>query len=472
MDDRVEVPSSVPLESPVSPGDAGLERGLSGRQIQMIAIGGALGVGLFLGSGKAIEETGPSLIFCYLVAGAVIFMMMRALGELALYRPVSGSFASYADELLGPRIGFVTGWTYWLTWVVTAMAEITAAGIYVQYWFPEVPQWVTALAVVLLLYAANLISVGVFGEFEFWFALIKVVTIVGIIAIGVAIIVFGFGPLGDSAGVTNLWDHGGMFPKGFAGTLVALQVVMFAFVGVELVGVTAGEARDPERTLPRAVNSIVVRILVFYVGAMVVIMSLVPWTQLDDETSPFVSAFHAVGITGAAGVVNLVVLTAALSSCNSGIFSTGRMMFTLAQRGQAPHRLATVSRRRLPVGAITASAAVLLLGVALNYFVPEDAFEYVTSVATVGALWTWGVIVTAHLAYRRRLRRGAVTASPFRMPGSPVTNWLVLGFLGFVVVLLAFDPQQRVALIAGVVWAVVIVAASVPVLRRTSPQNT
>jgi AAT family amino acid transporter len=459
MDDGVDV-------APPAPGEEGLARGLSGRQIEMIAIGGALGVGLFLGSGKAIEETGPSLIFCYAVAGAVIFLMMRALGELALWRPVAGAFASYADELLGPRVGFITGWTYWLTWVVTAMAEITAAGIYVQYWFPDVPQWVTALVVALLLYGANLISVGAFGEFEFWFSLIKVVTIVGIIVVGVAVIVFGFGPLGDTASVSNLWDHGGMFPKGAAGTLVALQVVMFAFVGVELVGVTAGEARDPERTLPRAVNSIVVRILVFYVGAMVVIMSLVPWTKLNDETSPFVTAFDAVGIAGAAGVINLVVLTAALSSCNSGIFSTGRMMLTLAQHGEAPHRLAHVNRRRLPSGAITASAAVLLVGVAINYFVPEDAFEYITSVATVGALWTWGVIVTAHLVYRRRLRRGAVSASPFRMPGSPITNCVVLGFLAFVVVLLAFDTQQRVALYAGAAWGIAIIAASVPVLRR------
>jgi AAT family amino acid transporter len=463
MDERADV-------APPPAGEEGLERALSGRQIQMIAVGGALGVGLFLGSGKAIEETGPSLIFCYVVAGAVIFLMMRALGELALYRPVAGAFASYADELLGPRVGFITGWTYWLTWVVTAMAEITAAGIYMQYWFSDLPQWVTALGVVLLLYGANLISVRVFGEFEFWFALIKVVTIVGIIVIGVAIMVFGFGPLGDTASITNLWDHGGMFPKGTAGTFVALQVVMFAFVGVELVGVTAGEARDPERTLPRAVNSIVVRILVFYVGAMVVIMSLVPWTQLNDETSPFVTAFKEIGIAGAAGVINLVVLTAALSSCNSGLFSTGRMMFTLAQRGEAPHRLGHVDRRRLPFGAITASAAVLLVGVALNYFVPENAFEYITSVATVGALWTWGVIVAAHLAYRRRLRRGAVSASPFRMPGSPITNWVILGFLAFVIVLLAFDAEQRIALYAGAAWGIGIITASVPVLRRRAAQ--
>jgi amino acid transporter, AAT family len=346
------------------------------------------------------------------------------------------------------------------------MAEITAAGIYMQYWFPDLPQWVTALVMVLVLYGANLISVRMFGEFEFWFAAIKVATIVGLILIGIGILAFGFSDLGSTASFANLWEHGGLFPEGLGGTLAALQIVMFAFVGVELVGVTAGEAKHPERTLPKAINGIVIRILIFYVGALAVIMALVPWNELSTNHSPFVIVFEHVGIAAAAGIVNFVVLTAATSSCNSGIFSTGRMLYILAGVGQAPRRLGSVNLRRVPALAVTVSAAVMLVGVALNYFVPEKAFTYITSTATIGALWTWGVIVVCHLAYRRRVRAGLVDASSFRMPGTPLANWFVVGFLAFVTVLLAFNEDQRVALYAGAAWGLLIVAAYAIQTRR------
>jgi amino acid transporter, AAT family len=458
----------VPRSAAVTEAPEELKRSLNSRQIEMIAIGGAIGVGLFLGSAKAIHFAGPALILCYAVAGAAIFLIMRALGELTLYRPVAGAFASYAAEFLGPRIGFITGWTYWLTWVVTAMAEITAAGIYMQYWFPGLPQWVTALVMVAILYAANLIAVRLFGEFEFWFSAIKIVTIVGLILVGLAVIVFSIGKLGDTASFSNLWTHGGFFPEGMGGVLQALQVVVFAFVGVEFVGVTAGEARDPQRTLPRAVNSIVVRILLFYIGALVVIMSLVPWNQLSADESPFVTVFSQLGLATAAGIVNFVVLTAALSSCNSGIFSTGRMLYTLSGVGQAPPTLRKLSPRKIPANAITLSAVVMLIGVAINYVVPNKAFIYITSTATAGAMWTWSVIVISQLAYRRKVAAGAVPGSPFRMPGSPVTNWIVVAFLAFVTVLLAFNSSQRVALYAGAVWAVLILVAYAIHRRRSA----
>jgi AAT family amino acid transporter len=468
MRHRHQDPPRAPHAAAIEHAPEELQRSLSARQIRMIAIGGAIGVGLFLGSAKAIQFAGPGLIVCYALAGAAIFLIMRALGELTLYRPVAGAFASYAAEFLGPRMGFITGWTYWLTWIVTAMAEITAAGIYMQYWFPDLPQWVTALVMVFVLYATNLIAVRLFGEFEFWFAAIKIVTIVGLIVIGVTVIVFSIGALGDTASFANLWDHGGVFPEGIGGVLTALQIVVFAFVGVEFVGVTAGEARDPQKTLPKAVNSIVVRILLFYIGALVVIMSLVPWDQLSATESPFVTVFNKIGIAGAAGIVNFVVLTAALSSCNSGIFSTGRMLYTLSGVRQAPRKLGKVSKRHIPAHAVTLSAAVMLLGVALNYFGRATAFIYITSTATVGAMWTWGVIVLSHLAYRRRVAAGEVAASPFRMPGSPLTNWIVVAFLAFVGVLLAFNSSQRVALYAGAVWAVAILAAYAVYRRRAA----
>jgi len=310
-----------------------LARRLKSRHIHMIAIGGAIGVGLFLGSGKAIAKAGPGLLLSYAIGGIAIFFIMRALGELLLHKPVAGSFATYAEEFVGPFAGFATGWSYWFMWVVIGMAEITAVGVYIHYWLPEVPQWVPALVTLAVLTVVNIVAVRLFGELEFWFALIKVVTIVALILGGLAVIVFGIGDLGQGAGVSNLSSHGGFLPFGVLGAVLALQMVMFAYQGVELIGVTAGEAEDPARVLPRATNGIIWRILIFYLGALAVIMSLLPWAQLDPSASPFVFVFDKLGLNAAADVINLVVITAAASSCNSGLFSNGRMLFTLARSG-------------------------------------------------------------------------------------------------------------------------------------------
>lgn len=442
------------------PGEALQEdfhRGLRERHIQMIAIGGAIGVGLFLGSASAIQDAGPSLLVTYVVAGAVIFLIMRALGELLLYRPVAGAFATFAEEFVGPWAGFATAWTYWLMWVIIGMAEITAVGIYVQFWLPDMPGWIPALVALVLLLCVNLIAVGLFGEFEFWFAMIKVVTIIGMILLGLVIIVFGVTGLGDTASFANLWSHGGFFPKGLSGPFLALQVVMFAFLGVELLGVTAGEAQNPEKSIPSAINKVIWRILIFYIGSLLVIMSLVAWNELNPDDSPFVAVFDQVGIPGAAGIVNFVVLTAALSSCNSGIFSTGRMLYTLAGFGQAPHALRSVSRQKVPARGLLVSFAAMLVGVALNYFVPERAFVYITSIATVCGLFIWGMIVYVHLSYRRYAVVAGLPPSTFRLPGSPVTNWVVLAFLALVLVLLAFNDDTVIGLYVAPVWVVVLV---------------
>ncbi|MFC7441453.1 amino acid permease [Laceyella putida] len=424
-----------------------LTRGLSDRHIQLIAIGGAIGVGLFLGSASAIQAAGPALILSYALGGIIIFFIMRALGELILYKPVSGSFSTYATELIGPWAGFITGWTYWFMWVVTGMAEITAVGIYVNTWFPQVPQWIPALVALVVVYLINLIAVKLFGEVEFWFALIKVVTILALIVVGLVMITTGWGNDGEAIGFSNLWKHGGFMPKGFIGVLLALQMVMFAFLGVELVGVTAGEAQNPEKSIPSAINKIIWRILIFYIGALVVILSLYPWNQLDGQTSPFVLTFTKIGIPAAAGIINFVILTAALSSCNSGVFSTGRMLYTLARHKQAPQALDYVSRRHVPSRGITVSAIVLLIGVVLNYFIPEKAFSYITSVATIGALWVWGIILYAHIKFRQKHQPTA-----FKMPGTPWTNWIGILFLIFVAVLLSLEESTRIALYVGPVW--------------------
>jgi amino acid transporter, AAT family len=429
-----------------------LARNLRNRHIQLIALGGTIGVGLFLGSARAIHNAGPGLLLAYAVGGIAIFFIMRALGELLTYRPVAGSFATYADEFCGPFPGFITGWSYWFMWVFTAMAELTAIGVYVRYWLPDMPQWLPPFIALALLYGANLLAVRVFGELEFWFALIKVVTIVALILAGVAVIVFHVGSLGRTASFANLWSHGGFLPFGLLGVLLTMQIVMFAYSGVELIGVTAGEAQDPAVALPRATNGIIVRILIFYLGALIVIMALVPWTDLSPSVSPFVFVFEKLGVPGAASLITLVVITAAASSCNSGLFSTGRMLWALAERGQAPRLFGRLNAQQVPAAGIHLSAAVLLFAVVLNYLVPKEVFTWVTSIALIGTLWTWGIILVAHVNYRRAVAAGSAPPAPFRMPGSPVANWVVLAFLLMVSALLWLDEETRIALYVAPLW--------------------
>ncbi len=297
-----------------------------------------------------------------------------------------------------------------------------------------------------LLYGSNMLAVRVFGELEFWFAVIKVAAIIGLIVLGTVILIFGVGPLGPTASVANLWSHGGLFPFGVLGVVLTLQIVAFAYSGVEVVAMTAAEAQEPRTALPRATNSIIYRILIFYIGALVIIMSLIPWNELSPTVSPFVIVFDRTGIRGAAHVINLVVITAAASSCNSGLYSTGRMLFFLARRGQAPAVFARLSGRQVPAAAVTASAGLMLVGVALNAAVPDEVFTWVTSTSLAGTLWTWIMIMLAHLGYRKAVARGLAQPSAYAMPGAPVANWLVIAFLLVVTAMLALDAETRVAL--------------------------
>ncbi|MFE7676113.1 amino acid permease [Streptomyces albidoflavus] len=450
-------------------GGEGYQRGLGARQIQMIAIGGAIGTGLFLGAGKAISKAGPSLILAYAIAGLVIFFIMRALGELLMYRPVSGSFSEYAREFIGPFAGFVTGWTYWLFWVVTGITEVTAAAQYMTYWF-DVPQWVSALLFTIILYGANLISVKIFGELEFWFSMVKVTAIVGMILICVGILTLGFSDAGDTATVAHLWNQGGFFPEGIGGTLMTLQIVMFAFLAVELVGVTAGESKDPEKTLPKAINTVPWRIAVFYVGALIMILSVVPWTEFQPGISPFVAAFEKMGLGVGAAIVNFVVLTAALSSCNSGMYSTGRMLRDLALNGQGPKFFTRLTRSGTPLVGTTFSAALMMVGVWINYQWPGEAFNYVVSFATISGMWAWVMILVCQIRYRAKADRGELPVSSFRAPGAPYTSWFALCFLALVVVMMGIDPDTRISLYCAPLWAAILLV-SYRVLRARDPQN-
>ena len=433
-----------------------LHRGLQERHIRLMALGSAIGVGLFLGSASAIKLAGPAILLSYLLGGLAIFIIMRALGEMAVQNPVAGSFSRYAQDYLGPLPGYLTGWNYWFMWLMTCIAEITAVGVYMGVWFPDVPQWIWALAALVTMGAVNLAAVKAYGEFEFWFAMIKVVTIVLMIIGGGAMIVFGLGNQGVPTGIGNLWMHGGFMPNGAKGMLMALQMVMFAYLGVEMIGLTAGEADNPKKSIPDAINSVFWRILIFYVGALFVILSIYPWNELGTHGSPFVMTFERLGIKSAAGIINFVVLTAALSSCNGGIYSTGRMLYNLAQQGQAPRTFAVTSPSGIPNRAVLVSLVALLFGVLLNYLVPAKVFVWVTSAATFGAIWTWGIVLITQMKYRRSLSEAQRSQLVFRMPFFPYASYLALAFLLLVVGLMGYFPDTRVALVVGPLWLVLL----------------
>ncbi|MCP3774126.1 amino acid permease [Paenibacillus sp. MZ04-78.2] len=434
-----------------------------------MSLGAAIGVGLFLGSASAIKVAGPAILIGYMIGGLAIFFIMRALGEMAVQQPVAGSFSRYAREYMSPVFGFLTGWNYWFIWVVTCMAEITAVGIYMEYWYPGVPRWIWALAALVIMSLVNLIAVKVYGELEFWFALIKIVTIIFMIVVGVGMIVFGLGNGGIAIGISNLWSHGGFFANGWSGVLLAMQMIMFAYLGIEMIGVTAGEVKDPAKALTRAIDNVFWRILIFYVGALFVIMSIYPWTEIGLKGSPFVMTFEKLGIPYAAGIINFVVLTAALSSCNSGIFSNGRMLYNLAQQGEAPASFEKVSRSGVPSRAIIVSAFFLLIGVVLNYIVPEKAFTMVTSIATFAVIWVWAVILISQLRFRKKLSADQAAKLIYKMPLAPYSSYVVLAFLVFVVGIMAYSPDTRIALLVGPVWYAILLVVYFVKKKKSAP---
>ncbi|MDJ0312258.1 amino acid permease [Arthrobacter sp. H35-D1] len=438
-----------------------LTRGLNARHIRFMALGSAIGTGLFYGSSSAIQKAGPAVLLAYIIAGAAVFMVMRALGELAVRHPVSGSFGQYASRYLGPLAGFVTGWTYVFEMAIVAIADVTAFSIYMGFWFHDVPRWIWVLAIIFFLAALNLLSVKVFGELEFWFSLVKVSAIIAMIAGGAAIIVFGFHVEGDDAvpGLGNLVAHGGFMPNGWAGLLAAFAVVMFAFGGIETIGVTAGEAADPGKSIPAAVNTVPVRILLFYVLTIGVIMSLVPWQDITGESSPFVQIFESLGIPLAGHILNAVVITAALSAVNSDIFGAGRVLFGLSQQGHAPQIFGKVSRSGVPWMTVVLMTGVLLLGVVLNATIPEDVFFLIASIAIFATVWVWIMILASHVAMKREIARNELAPSQFPVPFWPLASLLTALFMAGVLVLLGIYPDTRVALWVGGAWLVLLAVA-------------
>ncbi|MFF2503903.1 amino acid permease [Streptomyces sp. NPDC058067] len=431
---------------------ATLSRGLKARHIRFIALGSAIGTGLFYGSSESIKAAGPAVLLAYLIGGAAVFLVLRSLGEMAVSDPCAGSFGEYATKYLGPLAGFITGWTYAFEMVIVCLADVTAFGVYMGFWFPGVPRWIWVLAVVLVVGTMNLFSVKVFGELEFWLSLAKVVAIVAMIAAGVAIIVFGLHSGHHHVGISNLWNHGGFFPHGGQGLIMSFAVVMFAFGGTEIIGVTAGEAQNPEKTIPSAVNWIPLRIVLFYVLALAVIMSLNPWQNVDSAGSPFVQIFSSLGIGSAATVLNVVVIVAALSAINSDIFAAGRIMYGMAERGQAPAAMRKLTRGGAPWLTVSIMMGALLLGVLLNYLMPENIFLIISSIATFATVWVWMMILLAQVAARRKMPAEEQAKLKYPAPFWPYGQIVTIAFMVGVLVLLAFSSDTRVALLVGVVW--------------------
>lgn len=430
-----------------------LKRGLKNRHIQLIALGGAVGTGLFLGSASVIESAGPAVILGYAIAGFIAFLIMRQLGEMVVEEPVAGSFSHFAYKYWGNFAGFASGWNYWVLYVLVAMAELTAVGKYIQFWWPDFPTWASAAIFFVMINAINLTNVKVFGEMEFWFAIIKVVAVIGMILFGGWLLFSGHA--GPQATVRNLWEQGGFFPHGLGGLVAVMAIIMFSFGGLELVGITAAEADNPEVSIPKATNQVLWRILIFYIGSLAVLLSLMPWSRVTSEVSPFVFIFHELGDAMVANALNVVILTAALSVYNSCVYCNSRMLFGLAQQGNAPKALLKVDRRGVPVLTILVSAVATALCVLINYLMPGEAFGLLMSLVVSALVINWAMISLAHLKFRRKKDQQGVTTR-FKALLYPAGNWICLVFLAAILVLMATTPGMAISVWLIPVWLVIL----------------
>ena len=419
-----------------------LKRGLKNRHIQLIALGGAIGTGLFLGIGQTIKMAGPAVLLGYALGGFIAFLIMRQLGEMVAEEPVSGSFSFFANKYWGGFAGFLAGWNYWVLYVLVSMAELTA----------EIPTWASAAFFFVVINAVNLSNVKHFGEMEFWFAIIKVVAIIGMILFGGYLLLSGTG--GPQASITNLWDKGGFLPNGWSGLVMSLAIIMFSFGGLELVGITAAEADNPRKSIPRAVNQVIYRILIFYVGALAVLLALYPWNQLAEGGSPFVLIFSALGSDLTANILNVVVLTAALSVYNSCVYCNSRMLHGLAQQGNAPRFLMKVDKRGVPVVAIALSGLMTLVCVVINYLIPGKAFQLLMALVVAALVINWAMISLTHIKFRHAMNAQQLVPA-FRAFWFPFANYLCLVFMAAMLVIL-YLLDEKISVYLVPVWLVLL----------------
>ena len=418
----------------------GLRRELKARHLTMIAIGGSIGTGLFVASGATVSQAGPGgALLSYALIGLMVYFLMTSLGELAAFMPVSGSFSTYGAKYVEEGFGFALGWNYWYNWAVTIAVDLVASQLVMSYWFPDTPGWIWSALFLGLMFLLNYISVKGFGEAEYWFALIKVVAIALFLIVGVVFLGTGTPVAGHTTGMHLITENGGMFPHGLLPALVLVQGVIFAFAGIELIGTAAGECKDPAKMMPKAINSVIWRIGLFYVGSVVLLVLLLPWNAYQAGQSPFVTFFSKLGVPYIGTIMNIVVLTAALSSLNSGLYSTGRILRSLAMGGSAPKLMAKMSSQQVPYAGILVTCGIYVIGVVLNYLVPSQVFEIVLNIASLGIIASWAFIIVCQMRLRKAVREGRAQPVSFKMPGAPFTSWLTLAFLLIVVVMMAFD---------------------------------
>lgn len=412
----------------------------------MIAIGGAIGTGLFLGSASRLHSTGPALLFSYAFVGLIAYFLMRALGELVLHRATSGAFVSYMREFFGEAGAYITGWMYWLNWALTGIAELSAVGLYIKHWWPNMPSWATVLIALAVVLTINLMSARAFGEFEFWASLLKVAAIVIFLVVGLVVVIGSFDIDGHKAGFQNLWNNpGGFWPASgdynWYGPILIMSGVVFAYAAIEMVAVAAGEMENPTREVPKAVNAVIFRIAVFYCGSILLLVSMLPTTSYSEGISPFVTVFGKLGLGWMGDLIQAVLIIAAMSSLNSGLYSTGRVLRSLGMSKQAPSFTLRMSASGVPWAGIVMTSVVYVFGALLNA-VAEDAFEIALEASSIGVVFTWATIFICQIRLRQLTDRGVIPPSSFQAPGSPWTSIVGLVFLVLVIGGMAYSGWE------------------------------
>ncbi|MBI1700385.1 alanine glycine permease [Lactobacillus crispatus] len=446
-----------------------LKRSMTAGQMEMISLGGAIGVGLFMGASSTIKWTGPSVLLAYIFVGVILYIVMRALGEMLYVDPGTGSFADYASEHVHPIAGYLAEWANVFQYIVVGISEVVATTEYLRFWWKGTSDWVAGVIIILFLLVANLASAKAYATLEFWFAMIKVVTIILMILLGFAVILFGFGNGGHPVGFSNLWSHGGFFTGGLKGFFFSMAIIVGSYEGIELIGISAGEVSDPHKAIVKSVKSVLWRILIFYVGAIFVIVTIYPWNKLDSIGSPFVTTFAKVGITAAASVINFVVLTAALSGANSGIYSSSRMLYKLAHEGEAPKTFGHVSKRIVPSHAIIGITSGIFVGFMLNVLAQflnkslANVFVIVYSSSVLPGMVAWFVILLAELRFRKK-NPDLMKNHPFKLPLYPYSNYFALIMLVVIVIFMFINPETQISVAVGAI--VLIVAALVYVVKH------
>ena len=434
--------------------DGQLQRSLTSNQMQMIALGGTIGVGLFMGSTSTIKWTGPSVLLAYAFVGLLLYLVMRALGEMIFINPTTGSFADYATNYIHPLAGYLTKWSNVFQYIVVGISEVIAVSQYLNYWWPNLPGWISGVVVIATLTLANLASAKAYGTMEFYFAMIKVVTIILMIVLGVMVIFLGLGNHWHALGLSNLWSHGGFFTGGVKGFIFSLSIIVGSYQGIEVLGITAGEAANPRHAIVSSVKSVVWRILIFYIGAIFVIVTIYPWNQLAAVGSPFVETFSKVGIAGAAGIINFVVLTAAMSGANSGIYSSSRMLFKLSRDKETSGVFQKLSSHHVPYVSILAISGGILLGLILNTVLSlyskstANIFVLVYSSSVLPGMVPWFVILWSELSFRRS-NKELLKDHPFKMPLYPLTNYFAIFALVLIVIFMFINPETRISVSIG-----------------------